>query len=497
MKPKEIFKITYKLLLILPRSKLIKAFATLRTKYKELEKKYQKLQNENQKLKEELKKLTIKQINKEVNQPSSKLPEWEVKGVGNDGKGKKRGRGRKGRKGAGNKKKTKPVTRNEKARLEDCPKCGKDLRKIRPLKDSNVRIIEDIVEPQEAEVIEVKQEKKYCSACKQVVTARTELALSKSDIGLNSTLAICYLWIESCLPYTRIAKYLKEFFGLGITTTGLSEHVIRVSSIMDAVYQEILSDVNKAYTLFADETGWRIKAKNWWLWVFGTKESAYFVIDKSRGSDVVRQVLGEIFLGVLVVDGWRAYLSIICQQQSCMAHLLRKIRKFYASFPHLKDISKFYVKLRRIIKDGERLQSERKRIGEEVFCRRLKKLKTRLQELLEWPNPDEILEEVIKKVYNQQSRILTFVEYPGVPCHNNFAEYLIRIGVLKRKISGGSKSYKGAKAYAVLLSIYTTCKLRGIPFRKFLRESLIHYTKTGKPMLLKQYMGINSIAKAA
>jgi transposase len=55
---------------------------------------------------------------------------------------------------------------------------------------------------------------------------------------------------------------------------------------------------------------------------------------------------------------------------------------------------------------------------------------------------------------------LTFVEHPGAPCHNNYAEFLIRIGVLKRKISGGSVSAEGANAYAILLSIYVTCKLR-------------------------------------
>ena len=92
---------------------------------------------------------------------------------------------------------------------------------------------------------------------------------------------------------------------------------------------------------------------------------------------------------------------------------------------------------------------------------------------------------------------MTFVEHPGVPCHNNFAEYPIRIGVLKRKISGGSLSSEGSNAYAILLSIYVTCKLRGISFSKFMKESLKHYIITGKPMLLKTYKDISDLAKAA
>ena len=97
------------------------------------------------------------------------------------------------------------------------------------------------------------------------------------------------------------------------------------------------------------------------------------------------------------------------------------------------------------------------------------------------------MEDIIKKVKRQQPRILTFVEHPGVPSHNNYAEFLIRIGVLKRKISGGSVSAEGANAYAILLSIYTTCRLRGISFPRYLKASLKHYIRTGKPMLIGAY----------
>jgi len=293
--------------------------------------------------------------------------------------------------------------------------------------------------------------------------------------------------VALCLPFTKIKDYLKTFFGKEISTSGLSRHVIRVSKIMKAVYDEILGDINNAVTLHADETGWRVRGKNWWLWVFGTQDSAYFTVDKSRGSSVVRRVLGEIFLGLLVVDGWNAYLQVICEQQSCMAHLLRKIRKFRDAFPRLSSIVKFYVKLRRILRDGERLQADREKLGEKVFQRRLKRLEKRLDDLLNWPNPNDILQEIIKKVRRQQPRILTFVEHPGAPCHNNYGEFLIRIGVLKRKISGGSVSAEGANAYAILLTIYVTCKLRGISFPKYMKEALRHYIRTGKPMSLSTY----------
>jgi len=99
-----------------------------------------------------------------------------------------------------------------------------------------------------------------------------------------------------------------------------------------------------------------------------------------------------------VVDGWSAYLYLLCEQQSCLSHLLRKIRKFRDAFPHLTDIVKFYVKFRRIIRDGERLQKNCDELGEVVFQKQLKMLKKRLTNLLEWPNPDNVLQDIIKRL---------------------------------------------------------------------------------------------------
>lgn len=487
----------------LPRKGLVEIIDTLRKAYKLLQKENADLKRQNEALltrlseleisKKELEKLQkeeqIKTVNRKSNQPSSKQAEWELKGVGNDGKDKRKGRGKKGRKGAGNKPKDKAPTREERPVVEICSNCGQALTDHPCLDSTNERIIEDIIAlPQKTEVIKSILEKKYCSFCQTVSTAKSELALPRSTWGLNTTVHLLYLWLSMCLPFTRIAAYFTAIFGQVVSTAGLCAHVIRVAVIMQPVYEELISDLKKSSILHADETGWRVQGKNWWLWVFGTQDTAVYTIDKSRGKDVVHRILGSFFIGVLVVDGWRAYLSLLCEQQSCMAHLLRKIRKLYRAFPKLSSVLKFYIKFRRILRDGQRLQAKRSELGEEIFQRRVTKLHIRLDELLQWRNPNEILAQILQQVKNQRPRILTFVEHPDVPCHNNYGEYLIRIGVLKRKVSFGSKSDKGAKAYATLLSIYTTCKLRNIPFLDFTKQSLQYYIRTGKPMLLSQFI---------
>lgn len=103
---------------------------------------------------------------------------------------------------------------------------------------------------------------------------------------------------------------------------------------------------------------------------------------KIRASSVVRQVLGEIFFGLLVVEGWSAYLFLLCEQQRCLSHLLSKIRKFRDAFPSLADIVRFYLKVRRVVRDSEQPRKSRDQSGEVEFQRRLKLLKKGLEDPL-------------------------------------------------------------------------------------------------------------------
>lgn len=433
----------------------------------------------------ELSKLHREDLNKTVNQPSSKQPEFN-KNTGADKKKKKRKKHHKGRAGAGNRSKPEPDIVRTNA-LMCCPNCQSNLS-LQPVVETNHRIVEDIPEIPEKTVISKEvQERKWCPTCAQVVSSSSEAALPRSDMGLRALALIAYLWVVSAMSLPGIAAFLNSFFRLRVSTSGLSKMMIRLANIMAPVYEEILMDVRGGVIIFADETGWRVKGVLWWLWIFANKRAAYYWPDRQRGSPVVEKILGTVFSGVLVTDAWYAYMKIVCLKQTCMAHIFRKIRTFRDAYPHYYSILCFYRKLRRILSDGERLQSARKEIGEEVFLRRLGFLKIRLQELLAWKNPNEILQEIIAKVARQQDYILTFVEHADVPNHNNYGEYIIKKGILKRKVSGGSMSEEGVRAYATLQSIAQTCHLRKLSFTGFLTASLIHYIRTGKPLLLRQY----------
>jgi|GEM_PF-3331757 len=59
---------------------------------------------------------------------------------------------------------------------------------------------------------------------------------------------------------------------------------------------------------------------------FTTNKETLVAIRKSRGSDVVKEVLKERFKGIIIADGWKVYFKFTNKIQRCWAHILREAR---------------------------------------------------------------------------------------------------------------------------------------------------------------------------
>lgn len=72
--------------------------------------------------------------------------------------------------------------------------------------------------------------------------------------------------------------------------------------------------------------------------------------------------------------------------------------------------------------------------------------------------PDKQLRLTGKK----KDRLLLFLDHPELPIHNNRCEQDIRAFVIIRKISGGTKSFRGDKSLARHLSVIQTAQKQGL-----------------------------------
>jgi hypothetical protein len=73
-----------------------------------------------------------------------------------------------------------------------------------------------------------------------------------------------------------------------------------------------------------------------------------------------------------------------------------------------------------------------------------------------------------ERLTKNRDRLFTFLKHDAVPWNNNNAEHAIKHFAYYRKVSDGQMTEPGLSDYLVLLSVYQTCKYKGVSFLKFL-----------------------------
>ena len=72
-----------------------------------------------------------------------------------------------------------------------------------------------------------------------------------------------------------------------------------------------------------------------------------------------------------------------------------------------------------------------------------------------------------KRFEKYGGKMFTFLGH-DVPWNNNNAEHAVKAFACLRSVIGGSSSPKGIREYLVLLSIYASCKFKGVNFLEFM-----------------------------
>ena len=84
----------------------------------------------------------------------------------------------------------------------------------------------------------------------------------------------------------------------------------------------------------------------------------------------------------------------------------------------------------------------------------------------------QTLNQALKRLHNNKAELLLVLERPDFPLHNNLGERDIRETVIKRKISGSTRSDNGRRARDTFASLKKTCQKLGIGFWDYLLDRL-------------------------
>jgi transposase len=345
-----------------------------------------------------------------------------------------------------------------------CPHCHTQLSDVK----RHRRVVEDIVP---AEVITTCYHTTggYCPSCRKHVESRAQeqpppADLPHAQLGLNALATAAVMRVCYRLPLRQITRLFAQLPGLRLSAAAIVKQLKRLSKWLEGQYQRLKLVLRAAGVVYGDETVWRTGGKNNYLWTLTNATHTLFHVDRSRAGRVIVGLLGKSFGreggGKLVSDFYSAYDQLGGTQQKCLAHLLRELRDTAAKRPVLKT-HPFFRRCKRLVRDMLELKRRRKRLRVRAYTRRVGLLEKRLDRLKDQPWDDPDAKRLAKRLCKYRDKLTPFLHHADLDGTNNAAERALRPAVVMRKITGGSRSPEGARAWSVLASVMRTAEQQG------------------------------------
>ncbi len=353
---------------------------------------------------------------------------------------------------------------------ENCPECGSRLEEPREVES---RVIEDIPEPEPVVAKEYKLGHYECRNCGEEVVASHPDCPEEGRFGKNVLIQATLLKYEERIPYRKVSDLFEWQYSLEVSPASVLDFVRRTSDWLQPEYEEIWGRIRNSDVLYVDETGMKVNGEQHWIWAFTTGKETLVALRKGRNKEVLKEVLGKNFDGIIISDGWSSYATYVknispkADLQRCWAHLLREAEdradKIEEAEPISEKLHELYENLTEFIGKDPPPEKQRERRA---------KAKKELKELIEQNYENERVEDLVKKIKNGKKHWFTFVTEPGVEPTNNQAERALREHVVHRKIIGGLRSQKGMKIHETIMTLLTTWKQQNLdPYKEMVKAT--------------------------
>jgi transposase len=358
------------------------------------------------------------------------------------------------------------------AELQGCPECGGELQAIHEHEQFMIDL--PVVEPIITRYVTYSG---YCRECHKRVRSQHPEQISQAAgaagvlVGPRAKALAADLKHRLGVSYGKVSEALNDAFGLQVSRSGWCQADQRLAQTARPVYQELIDTVRQCSVVHADETGWRIGTLSAWLWVFTNREVSVYAIRDNRSSDVVVEILGKEFQGILASDCFLAYdekrLSDWLKQK-CVAHLLRNLSEIEEGKTGRAVC--FAQDLTHLLQAALALKAEKASLDPAVFSQRTQALETQLDTLIA---PQRRLKDAdnvrfAKRLRKHRPHLLRFLYVDELDATNNQAERMLRPAVITRKTNGCNRTENGAEAHAILSSVLVTCRQHSIPILDYL-----------------------------
>jgi len=361
----------------------------------------------------------------------------------------------------------------KKAKLHGCPKCGGKLRDIH----QHEQYVTDIPKTIRLVTTRYVTYSGYCAGCHKRVRSRHPEQTSQATgaagvlVGPRAKALAADLKHRLGGSYAKVSEALNDTFGMQVSPSGWCQADQRLAETARPVYEELIEVVRRSLVVHADETGWRIGALPAWLWVFTNQEVTVYVIRDNRSSDVVVEILGEKFKGILASDCFLAYDDKRLNdwlKQKCFSHLLKDLKGMEES--KTGRAVHFAQQLTILLRTALALKAEKAKLDPVTFAQRAQALETQLDTLISKHRnlKDRDNLRFARRLRKHRPHLLRFLYVDGLDATNNLAERQLRPGVIIRKTNGCNRAKAGAEAHSILTSVMVTCHQHSVPILDYM-----------------------------
>lgn len=294
---------------------------------------------------------------------------------------------------------------------------------------------------------------------------------SKSEYGIEILVTLAFLVYWMGLSMDKACAVMGFFAELPLSKSQADSLLWQLAKDWEAEYEAIAELIAAAAVLYIDEAGWKVGKRSCYTWIFNTLSVVLYKCGVGRGKEVLEEVLGERFEGIGVSDDYQAYKRQFTEHQLCWAHLLRKAIALSLRNPGNRQYARFLRSLFAIYHDAVRTARD-KRLSRGRAAR-VKQLEKRIRLICR--RCGEVVDEsgsaderkfvrLQKELVENVEKLFVFVLHPEVEPTNNRSEHHARPEAMARKAARTSKTDRGAKRRAIIMSVLGSLAKRLKPF---------------------------------
>ncbi len=331
-----------------------------------------------------------------------------------------------------------------------CSQCGKHNNP----REVKTKVYEEIPDPQPIEMIKAEWGIYECG-CGHCWESKPIEVPDKGMFGKNMLSQITLLRFDDRLPLRKTISAIERQYQTTLTSKTVYDVTKRVADKATPEYKQIQKKIRRTTHIHIDETKIKIQGKANWLWIFRSRNNVFFVIRRERNRNVLDEILGNNYRGIIICDGLSAYKEYTKYLQRCWSHILRETKEMAEKHEDAKPFHQWMKDLFNIVKSVSVKDPPNKR--KRLYNKCIKEMKWIIEKFSSYTH----LTKIITTIKNGLDFWFTRIIHPQIEPTNNNGERSLREIVVMKKIIGTLRNQDGADILAKIMTLISTWRLNG------------------------------------